>query len=155
MTVEVASTRHSMRTSKRPSLDSVNPPAKSVRSEAAATAAAEAAACKSATLIQAFQRGKVGRHVAANTCPPCAAACPCYAIDMNAEVFGSCIRCAFPKAGHTAKALKGGNKALKKRGSAELRAKMVQREKADCKEFRVNMDPSLPFGTCMCGRPRA
>ena len=74
---------------------------------------------------------------------------------MNAEVFGSCIRCAFPKAGHTAKALKGGNKALKKRGSAELRAKMVQREKADCKEFRVNMEPSLPFGTCMCGRPRA
>jgi len=74
---------------------------------------------------------------------------------MNAEVFGACLRCHFPKAGHTEKALKGSSKALKKRGSAELRKKMVQRQMADCKEFRVNMDPSLPFGTCMCGRPRA
>jgi len=156
----------SMRTSKRPSFDAVNPPAKSARhaevtaaaaaaEAAAAAAAAEAAAFKAATVIQAFQRGKIGRHIAANTCPPCAAACPSYAIDMNAAVFGSCIRCGFAKSGHTQKALKGGKAALKKRGSGELRAKMVQRAKASCLEFRVNMDPSLPFGTCMCGRPRA
>jgi len=155
-----------MRTSKRPSFDAVNPPAKSARhaeftaaaaaaEAAAAAAAAEAAAFKAATVIQAFQRGKIGRHIAANTCPPCAAACPSYAIDMNAAVFGSCIRCGFAKSGHTQKALKGGKAALKKRGSGELRAKMVQRAKASCLEFRVNMDPSLPFGTCMCGRPRA
>eukprot|EP00324_Dicrateria_rotunda_P001374 CAMPEP_0206163878 /NCGR_PEP_ID=MMETSP1474-20131121/11687_1 /ASSEMBLY_ACC=CAM_ASM_001110 /TAXON_ID=97495 /ORGANISM="Imantonia sp., Strain RCC918" /LENGTH=144 /DNA_ID=CAMNT_0053566487 /DNA_START=56 /DNA_END=487 /DNA_ORIENTATION=+ len=134
MNVSGPSPRNSMR--KRPSLDDVNLPAKSAR-HAAATAAAEVAASKAATLIQAHQRGKIGRGIAASTCPPCAAACPCYAIDMNAEVFGSCIRCGFPKAGHTEKALKGGKTALKKRGSGELRAAMVQRAKASCLEFRV------------------
>jgi len=97
----------------------------------------------------------MGRDKAARTCPPCVEACKRFVIDKSASEFGTCV-CGFKKEGHSARALaQGSAKQLKKVGSAELRKTMVQRAKADCREFRVNMDPTLPFGTCMCGRPRA
>ena len=78
----------------------------------------EAAEVRAAIVLQTYARGNAGRRLAATTCPPCAAACPKYAIDMNAEVFGSCIRCGFLKAGHTERALSKaeGSTKLKKRG---------------------------------------
>merc|ERR1719159_262948 len=82
--------------------------------------------------------------------------CTEFRINMDPSLpFGTCM-CGRPRAEHTeaALAVKGGM-GTTRANSAELRAKMVQRTKADCTEFRINMDPSLPFGTCMCGRPRA
>jgi len=122
----------------------------------AAAKEAEAAArlVAAATVLQKTARGMAGRDKAANTSPPTAAACKLFVVDTNAAVFGTCM-CGFKKEGHSARALKGKSMKLSKKTSTELRAKMVQREKATCTEFKVNMDPSLPFGTCMCGRPRA
>jgi len=125
------------------------------KAEAAAKAAAKAKAeAQAATEIQRIHRGGMGRDKAARTCPPCVEACKRFVIDKSASEFGTCV-CGFKKEGHSKRALAQGSGRLKKVGSAELRKKMVQREMADCLEFRVNMDPSLPFGTCMCGRPRA
>ena len=40
--------------------------------------------------------------------------------------------------------------------SGEVRAKMVQKEYAECTNYQVMMgDNSVAFGTCVCGRPRA
>jgi len=82
--------------------------------------------------------------------------CTEFRVNMDPSLpFGTCM-CGRPRAEHTAAALAAkSGMGTTRADSGELRKKMVQREKADCTEFRVNMDPSLPFGTCMCGRPRA
>ena len=54
---------------------------------------------------------------------------------------------------HTDAALSAGtgSKAAKKDGDAAL-AGFNKRELADCVSYVVNMDPTAPFGTCICGR---
>ena len=81
--------------------------------------------------------------------------CEKYVVDMQAATFGTCT-CGAARVDHTDAALgAGGVSAAVHRDDAEVRAKMVQRQVADCKEFRVSMDTNAAFGTCMCGRPRA
>ena len=147
---------------KRSAITIAHEPSEEIR--AAKAAAAEAAEAErkaelkrrggAAIVVQKYSRGKAGRAKAEATCPPCVEACKRFVIDKQAAEFGTCV-CGFKKEGHSKRALAQGSAKLKRMGSVELRKKMVQREKADCTEFRVNMDPSLPFGTCMCGRPRA
>eukprot|EP00967_Tisochrysis_lutea_P065219 scaffold84724_cov30-Tisochrysis_lutea.AAC.2 len=87
--------------------------------------------------------------------------CPVYVMDLQAANFGACS-CGEPRDRHTAEAIaagapkatpgKGTNKAKEEE---ELRERMTSREMADCVYFEVDMDPSVPFGQCRCGRPKA
>jgi len=139
--------------------DAAEKAAEKAAAEKAAAEAAEAAvvAAKQAVappVIQKWARAKAGRTKAAATCPPCAAACKQFVIDASADEFGTC-KCGFKKDGHSTRALAKKATKIKKTSDEDQRNKMVQREKTDCAEFKVNMDPSLPFGTCLCGHPRA
>ena len=78
--------------------------------------------------------------------------CTQFVVDMQAAKFGTCV-CGAAKADHTDAALSaGGISAKVERDDAEVRARMVQREVADCKEFRLSMADGAAFGTCECGR---
>jgi len=80
--------------------------------------------------------------------------CLRYQVNMNAANFGECV-CGRPKAEHTDAALKGlVEDASSKVDEAELRRKMTAKAKTDCTEFRLDMNPSAPFGQCICGRPK-
>ena len=81
-------------------------------------------------------------------------ACERYQVNMQAVEFGQCV-CGEPKANHSAAALAAGEATkVAKVDDAEVRARMVQRQKADCLRYEVAMGES-GFGTCVCGRPRA
>lgn len=82
--------------------------------------------------------------------------CARYEPDMTAGEFGVC-RCGAKRAEHTDAALAAdtGKHAAKQQDAGDVRAGFVQRALADCARFELNMDPSAPFGTCTCGRPRA
>jgi hypothetical protein len=81
----------------------------------------------------------------------------------NSVAFGTCV-CGRPRSEHSPDALQAGaNKAGKsgKRESAEVRkgfaktAAWSDREVCDCKSYKVDMDPGVPFGQCVCGQPKA
>jgi len=80
--------------------------------------------------------------------------CSHYRVNMSAANFGDC-KCGFGKDEHSAAAFsKAAKKELVKKGSAELRGEMVQKQYADCPKYCVNLE-SGNFGECMCGRPKA
>ena len=35
---------------------------------------------------------------------------------------------------------------------SEVRDKMLKKETVSCTHYRLDMDPSAPFGQCICGR---
>jgi len=77
----------------------------------------------------------------------------------NSVAFGTCV-CGRPRAEHSEAALQATNVSGKmgttRMDSGEVRAKMVQKEYAECTNYQVMMgDNSVAFGTCVCGRPRA
>ena len=39
-------------------------------------------------------------------------------------------------------------------GVHKARARMTAKDKVDCMEYRINMDPAAPFGQCLCGAPK-
>ena len=127
--------------------------------EAAAVRAEEVAARKkalaeanAATRLAAVVRGRKARTQVDNLRRPCEA----YRINMKAASFGDCM-CGWPKAAHSSEAI-----ALKACASAkfnplaspELRKAFVQRERAPCVKYVVNLEGRVQ-GECMCGRPRA
>jgi len=82
--------------------------------------------------------------------------CVKYEPDLTAGEFGVC-KCGAKRGDHTDAALAAdtGAKAAKQQDESDVRAGFVKRTVADCPRFELNMDPSAPFGTCVCGRPRA
>lgn len=61
---------------------------------------------------------------------------------------GVCV-CGAKRIDHTDAAL------AKHEGSKKTKMQMVEEKVyAPCVRFELNMDPTVPFGTCMCGRPR-
>jgi len=81
--------------------------------------------------------------------------CERYAVNLASANFGEC-QCGEPKARHSPEALASEAAKATRVDSEEARAKMVQKEYAECTEYQVLMgDNSVAFGTCVCGRPRA
>ena len=124
------------------------------RAEADAKARAQAQAAKeakAATMVQAAVRGHADRAMVELM----KHACGHYRVNMQAENFGDC-QCGWPKAAHSADAFKAREKTKppERVGSAELRARMLQKDKCACERYQVNM-ASANFGECMCGRPKA
>ena len=83
------------------------------------------------------------------------AECQNFVVDMNAANFGTCT-CGLARADHTAEALAAGDKAKanKQVDSEKLRSRFVQKTKAECQNFVVDMN-AANFGTCTCGMARA
>jgi len=81
--------------------------------------------------------------------------CVKYEPDLTAGEFGLC-KCGAKRVDHSEAALTAdtGSKAARQQDEAEVRAKFEKKALADCARFELNMDPSAPFGTCTCGRPR-
>lgn len=79
--------------------------------------------------------------------------CKVYRVNMESANFGECI-CGQPKAEHTDEALKASEATRKGESEEEVRARMTSKEKVDCMQYRIDMDPSAPFGQCLCGAPK-
>jgi len=83
--------------------------------------------------------------------------CPCarYIVNMESPNFGECM-CGQPKANHTAEALSAGEVTKAARvDSMEVRAKFVQKDKAQCERFEPDLSAEAGFGMCVCGAARA
>lgn len=82
--------------------------------------------------------------------------CTRYEPNLTAGDFGVC-KCGAKRVDHTDAALAAdtGAKAATQQDADQVRAGFVKKAMADCAKFELNMDPSAPFGTCICGRPRA
>lgn len=84
--------------------------------------------------------------------------CKRYEPDLSAADFGVCV-CGAKRADHTAEALQAGtgtdHTAAAKRADADVRAGFVQKQFVQCERYVVNMDPSVPFGQCICGAAKA
>jgi hypothetical protein len=123
------------------------------KAEHTATALAAGEQAKAARVDSADVRAK---FVQKETC-----SCERYEVLIgdNSVAFGTCV-CGRPRTEHSEAALAAGatlgGKGTTRQDSAEVRAKFVQKEYADCEEYVVlTGDNSAAFGTCVCGRPRA
>ena len=112
---------------------------------------------QAAIKVQARLRGKAGRkaaekHIEESRSTPCNN----YRINMSAENFGDCV-CGFPKLSHSKAAISRAaakDSGGKKMDDEAIQKKMLQREKAPCKRYQVNLQ-SANFGECICGRAKA
>lgn len=87
------------------------------------------------------------------------ASCTMYRVNLLSVNFGEC-QCGLSKASHSDEALKenaenGRTGMTTRRDEEELRSKFVQREYVECANYEVDMRPSVPYGLCKCGAPRA
>ena len=85
--------------------------------------------------------------------------CRQYEVNLSAGTMGECKNCGAPRREHTAQALAGAadaGKANAKVVDAEMvRKRFVQREEVQCREFQLDMNEGVPFGTCICGQPKS
>lgn len=105
-------------------------------------------------------RAKLVQH--ANFC-----GCARYEVKVGAHdayaSFDTCV-CGEPRSRHSPDALEAAaviSEKRKARASAEVRkgfakrAAWDERECVDCERFELDLDPSAPFGQCVCGQPKA
>jgi hypothetical protein len=111
---------------------------------------------KAVLKMQAASRGKFAREKAKNLKEPCVH----FLINIRADRDNECM-CGWLKSEHKEEAMinarRGSKWELLKNAtlinSNELRSRFVQKTKAACEKYEVNMQ-SINFGECICGLPR-